>query len=251
MLYNYHTHTALCNHAEGEMHEYVENAIAGGLQTLGFSDHAPYLFPDGTQSYYRMRTEEIFAYAESVRALAKAYAKDIRILCGFELEYYPDLHADEMAFLKQVHPDYILLGQHFLGNEEVNVFRPPQRTDQLLADYVTQALEGLATGDFDYIAHPDLPGYAYSDAAIEREYRRLCEGAKKLHIPLELNLLGIRSKRCYPGRRLFEIAGQAGNDIVFGTDAHSPKDTCDPVSEAVARKWVREMGLHLLEKPFI
>ena len=45
MLYNYHTHTKRCNHAIGEDREYVENAIQGGLETLGFADHAPYVFP--------------------------------------------------------------------------------------------------------------------------------------------------------------------------------------------------------------
>lgn len=251
MLYNYHTHTTLCNHAIGDEREYIENAIVGGLQTLGFADHAPYLFPDGSQSYYRMRTEQIFDYAEKIRALAKEYQNQIRILCGFELEYYPDLHADEMAFLKQVQPDYILMGQHFLGNEELNVFRPPQRTDALLSAYVSQALEGLATGDFAYIAHPDVAGYDYTAEAVDKEYRRLCEGAKKLHIPLELNLLGIRSKRHYPKRKLFEIAAQVGNEIVLGTDAHDPQNVCDPASEKVAREWVQDLGLRLIETPFI
>ena len=44
MLYNYHTHTARCNHASGTDREYVEKAIEAGYKTLGISDHAPYLF---------------------------------------------------------------------------------------------------------------------------------------------------------------------------------------------------------------
>ena len=103
MLFNYHTHTARCNHASGTDREYVEQAILNGMQTLGFSDHAPYVFPDGKYpSEHRMRTDELFEYTESVRSLAKEYEKDIRILCGFELEYYPDYHAEEMEFLSQV-----------------------------------------------------------------------------------------------------------------------------------------------------
>ena len=111
MDFNYHTHTTRCHHAQGEDREYVEAAIRKGLKTLGFSDHAPYLFKDEKfWSAHRMETDLLHDYAESVRSLQKEYAKDIRILLGFELEYYPDLHKDEMAFLKSVKPDYIIMG---------------------------------------------------------------------------------------------------------------------------------------------
>ena len=96
MLYNYHTHTKRCHHACGEDREYVENAVRGGVKILGFSDHAPYLFPDTDYySNFRMGVDELESYAESIRALAKEYANDIRILCGFELEYFPDFHKEE------------------------------------------------------------------------------------------------------------------------------------------------------------
>ena len=41
MYANYHTHTVRCNHARGSEREYIETAIARGMQVLGFSDHVP------------------------------------------------------------------------------------------------------------------------------------------------------------------------------------------------------------------
>ena len=38
MLHNYHTHTFRNHHAVGTEREYIEAAIAGGYQTLGFSE---------------------------------------------------------------------------------------------------------------------------------------------------------------------------------------------------------------------
>lgn len=38
---DYHIHTKLCGHAEGEMESYVEQSISKGLKEIGFSDHAP------------------------------------------------------------------------------------------------------------------------------------------------------------------------------------------------------------------
>ena len=68
MKHNYHTHTFRCNHASGSDREYVETAIQNGMKTLGFSDHAPYLFPfNDYYSFYRMKVDEIEEYAQSVR----------------------------------------------------------------------------------------------------------------------------------------------------------------------------------------
>ncbi|MDB6077710.1 MAG: histidinol phosphate phosphatase HisJ family, partial [Akkermansiaceae bacterium] len=38
---DYHTHTPLCLHAEGEPEEYAAAANAAGLVEYGISDHAP------------------------------------------------------------------------------------------------------------------------------------------------------------------------------------------------------------------
>lgn len=252
MQFNYHTHTTRCGHAQGEDREYVEAAIRSGMKTLGFSDHAPYLFKDKNfWSAHRMATELLGAYVESVRALQKEYEKDIRILLGFELEYYPDLHKDEMAFLQTVKPDYILMGQHFLGNEIDQPYSGVLRGDECLTRYVSQVLEGLATGDFLYLAHPDLAGYQFSPEHLQTEYRRLCEGAKALDIPLEINLLGIRSHRHYPDKRLFSIAAEVGNAVIIGSDAHDPGNVNDLSSEKVALKMVNELGLQLVTQPIV
>ncbi len=253
MLFNYHTHTKRCNHAQGDEREYVEHAITSGLKTLGFSDHAPYLFPNSDyQSSFRMKQDELFAYADTVRALAKEYEKDIRILCGFELEYYPDFHKQEMAFLSQVQPDYLLLGQHFVGNEFSRLPSSGIKTDDIaLTLYVTQVLAGLATGDFLYLAHPDIAGVSCSPEAVDREYRRLCEGAKRMGVPLEINFLGIRDKRRYPNDKFFKIAGEVGNAIIFGSDAHEPWVVNDTESEEIALDMAKKFNLKVMDKPLL
>ena len=250
--YNYHTHTARCKHADGTDREYVEAAIQAGIKELGFSDHAPYLFPNTDYySSFRMKTDELFDYAESVRTLQKEYAKDIRILLGFELEYYPKFHADEMKFLSQVNPDYCILGQHFGGNEMDSTYAPYTEDETTFRAYIKQVIEGMKTGNFAYLAHPDLAGYRYPKAVCEEVYKQLCESAKTLNIPLEINLLGLRTNRHYPDRRLFEIAAQVGNKIVLGVDAHAPDQFHHTASVKTAMEWVKSLNLNLIEKPFL
>ena len=244
MIFNYHTHTSRCNHANGLDREYIEKAIERGIQTLGFSDHAPYDFPfDGYYSHFRMKKDEAEEYTKSIRALQKEYEKDIRILCGFELEYYPLYHAREMQFLKQFSPDYLLLGQHFVGNE------PNGKTGRgNQEEYVSQVIEGLKTGDFLYLAHPDISGFEGDEQAILQAYRRLCENSKELNIPLELNLLGIREKRWYPDERFWKIAGEVGNEVILGTDAHAPEQFLHYADEQTALSIVKKYNLKLMEK---
>ena len=252
MLFNYHTHTKRCHHAQGEDREYVEQAIEKGLQVLGFSDHAPYFFPNTDYySSFRMFTDQLEEYADSVRSLQKEYANDIRILCGFELEYYPKFHEEEKKFLSKINPDYYIMGQHFAGNEIDIPYVPYMEGEKNFTAYISQILEGLKTGDFLYLAHPDLGGYRYPEEVIQREYRRLCEGAKTLNIPLEINFLGLRTKRHYPDRKFFKIAAEVGNQIIFGADAHEPWNVCNTETEKEALQWVEELGLKLIDKPIL
>lgn len=251
MLFNYHTHTKLCGHATGETREYVEKAIQAGLKTLGFSDHAPYPFPIQNETAYEKAKQHLFSYANEVRALAKEYEKDIRILCGFEVEYFPSLHQQEKAFLNQVQPDYLILGQHFIGDENNGNHVYKSEQNGVLTAYVAQAIEGLSTGDFLYLAHPDMVGWNSDADKAQGEYRRLCALAKQKNIPLELNLLGLRGKRCYPSLAFFKIAAEVGNDVVLGVDAHSPDAFLHTESVQTALQWVQELGLHLIEKPFL
>lgn len=59
MNYNYHTHTFRCRHATGTPKDYIKYAIDGGIEYMGFSDHVPFVFPDGFQSHYRIPFNEV------------------------------------------------------------------------------------------------------------------------------------------------------------------------------------------------
>ena len=173
MLCNYHTHTKRCRHATGEDREYVERAIDAGVKILGFSDHAPYIFDDDYYSYYRMFVHQVEDYVNSVLSLKKEYIKDIDIKLGFELEYYSTKHEREMEFLRQFTPDYIIMGQHFVGGEPGGTYPPCGSGDGFLSKYVDECIEGFKTGDFTYLAHPDIVGYEFSNKAVDLEFSRL------------------------------------------------------------------------------
>ena len=73
MDYNYHTHTTRCHHAEGTDEEYIEAAIKAGMTHLGFSDHLPFMFPDGYESFYRVDMARGEEYVKTIKSLAEKY----------------------------------------------------------------------------------------------------------------------------------------------------------------------------------
>lgn len=226
MQYNLHTHTYRCNHAVGEDRDYVETAIKSGIKVLGFSDHTPQFFKkDGYYSFFRMKPELAEDYAKSILSLKKEYQNDIQILFGFEVEYYPECYDRLREFLAQFEPDYLIMGQHFIGNEhDVDEYYANERNrgDLLLRHYVDQVIEGLSTGDFTYVAHPDILYYIGDPDFYKNEMHRLCQYARDNAFSLEYNIQGFKYKKCYPNPAFWRIVKETGAGALLGIDAHDP-----------------------------
>lgn len=244
MKINLHTHTPRCNHAVGTEREYIERAIQAGIKTLGFADHSPMPFEPGYYSTYRIRLDEYENYIETLCALKEEYKKDVNLLIGFEAEYYP-AYFDRLIDMLRPYPiDYLIMGQHFLNNEtdSAHVGRPTD-DEEYLSRYVDQTAEGLKTGRFTYFAHPDVVNFIGDDEVYRRHMTRLCENAKALDIPLEINMLGVWDKRNYPCDRFFRIAGEVGNKVVLGIDAHQPERILEQDVLADARALAERCGV--------
>ncbi|MDE6260444.1 MAG: histidinol-phosphatase [Oscillospiraceae bacterium] len=246
MIANYHTHTWRCGHAEGSEQDYVQQAVNAGLKTLGFSDHTPYDFFDAEprNPSIRMKPEELPEYAAAIRKFANEYRDQIQIFTGVEAEYYPKYFPRTLEMLKENGIQYMILGQHFLGNEIGEPYCGRPCSDRkMLERYVAQTIEALDTGLFLYFAHPDLIHFVGSSSVYEREMRKLCQAAKRTGTPLEINLLGIRENRHYPNEQFWQIAAEEGSTVILGSDAHSPQHVVDPESERYALALVERLGL--------
>ena len=89
---NFHTHTTRCRHAFGRDRDYVTKAIKAGIKVLGFSDHAPMIFPNRNYySTFRMFPDDVQDYVNSINLLREEYRDKIEIHLGFEIEYFPTL----------------------------------------------------------------------------------------------------------------------------------------------------------------
>ena len=247
MIANYHTHTPRCNHAEGSELEYVEAAIEGGLQILGFSDHTPQFFPGEHYSRMRMRPWQFDGYVDSVMGLKARFADKLQIHLGLEVEYYPAIFKDLLTFLKDYPMEYLILGQHWNGNEEGELYNGRPTEDKTrLERYCDQIIDGIYTGLFTYVAHPDILHFIGDPAIYDMHMRRICQAAKNCDLPLEINLLGLREGRQYPNRQFFRLAAEENCSVILGSDAHLPSHVIHPETEAAALDMVQALGLELL-----
>ncbi|MBQ9967344.1 MAG: histidinol-phosphatase [Oscillospiraceae bacterium] len=240
MIANYHTHTWRCNHASGTERDYIEGAIRAGIKILGFSDHTPNPFSWNINDGIRMLPEQTEAYFRTIAALKEEYRDRIRILAGVEVEYIPDGFFELQRYLREFGCEYMIMGQHYLEGIYVRHLWDDEMELQL---HIDQMIEGLSTGCFLYVAHPDLVRWSGDRDFYVEQMTRLCRSAKEHDVPLEFNLLGFRDGREYPNARFWPIAAEVGNRVILGLDAHCPEDMECELIEAAARKTLKSFGI--------
>ena len=251
MIYNYHTHTHRCRHAEGVEEDYIKKAIEGGIKYMGFSDHIPLKLEDGTESEYRVPVSEGKAYCDTIKTLREKYKDKIDIKVGFECEYYPEFFDKMLQNAIEYGAEYLILGHHFLKPENLVSGSNLEPTDDVnnLKTYVASVIEAMDRNVFTYIAHPDFFNFSGDVKVFQEEMRKLCIESRKRNVPLELNFLGIRTGRIYPNPAFWQVVGEEQAPVVFGFDAHTADHAFDSVSLIKAKEMVKKYNLNYIGVP--
>ncbi|WP_458408902.1 histidinol-phosphatase [Bacteroides congonensis] len=260
MRTNYHTHTTRCHHATGSDEEFVLSAIKGGYQELGFSDHTPWKYNTNYVSDIRMTPEELPEYVESLRSLREKYKEQISIKIGLECEYFPDYLYWLKGVVKEYQLDYIIFGNHhFHTDEKFPYFGRHTDTVDMLELYEESAIEGMESGLFAYLAHPDLfmRSYPRFDHHCKLVSRHICRTAARLNLPLEYNLgyedyndeHGITT---IPHPDFWEIAAHEGCTAIIGVDAHNNQYLETPFYYDRAVETLKKSGIKVTDTiPFL
>ncbi len=235
--FNYHTHTNRCGHA-GILadSEYVAAARVNGITQLGFSDHVPVPELEYQDDNQRMHISEVDEYVASIRSLQQQNT-DMKINVGFEAEFDPM----KEQFLGEIREkvDYLILGQHYVSN---GLSREQQKNNPYYPlQYANIVCKAMESGLFDIVAHPDI-FMQFRDSMDSEEAKQLfdsnaqiasqaiCDKAKEIGIPVELNFAGIDKNQImtdgeysYPHSMFWKIASETGVQVLYGIDAHTPK----------------------------
>lgn len=252
MKVNLHTHTYRCGHAEGTEEEYVLAAIENGYTKLGFADHTPFPYEGDYVNHTKMLPEQLPGYIDTVLSLKEKYKDQIEILLGLECESVPRF----FPYLQELRRDmdYLILGSHgdwSIGHAYPGRVRDSWQLHRCFADMV----EGMESGLFLYLAHPDLMLNQYPKFDDTARYlsRELCREANRLNTPLEYNLYGLMKPRDagalgYPYLPFWEIAAEENVRAVVGVDAHQPENFAQADMDG-AKAMLRGMGITVLDDP--
>ncbi len=105
---NLHTHTCYCD-GKDTPRELVEQALALGFETLGFSGHSFTSF----DSSCCMSREGVRRYCEEIQTLSAEYTGKIRILLGIEQDFYADDPALDY--------DYVIGSVHYIEKDGIYI----------------------------------------------------------------------------------------------------------------------------------
>ena len=240
MIADYHIHTGLCPHAEGEPREYVERAIGLGMPEMGFADHLPFLAGweprHELTDDWAMGLDELDGYVSQVQALAREYAGDLRILVGIEADYIEET-LDETAEVLASYPfDYVIGSVHIVGERfafdhpEMRDHLPAYGFERIFLESLELAERAAASGLFDVIGHLDhakkLGPRRARLAAVSAAASAALRAVAAAGIALELNTAGLRKPvgEAYPAPGLLAEASALGIPLTFGSDAHRPQE---------------------------
>jgi histidinol-phosphatase (PHP family) len=225
MSVDMHNHTTLCNHATGNIEEYVKQAIEKKIEYFGFADHAPMNF----DQKYRMRFDQMSEYEKNVFKVKEKFQNEITILLGYEVDFLEGF-IDQRVLKADV--DYLIGSVHFLNkwgfdNPEFITEYKNKDINHLYQEYF-DAIENLAkSGLFQIVGHIDLiKVFNYKPT---KDIKLIAQSAiktiKKNNLVVELNVSGYRKPVAepYPGREIMELLKEHDIDITFSSDAHQPE----------------------------
>ncbi len=235
MLYNYHTHTKLCD-GKDTIEDMVKKAISLGMDELGFSGHC-YTFFDNSYCMSLTQTKE---YIDTIRRMKTKYAGQIRILLGIEQDYYSTEPTDAY--------EYVIGAVHYLKKGDFYIPIDESRHIQAVAvakyyggdyysfieDYYNTVADLYNKTHCDVIAHFDVinkfnesgdlfnvnhPRY---QAAMRKALDALIESPAVFEFNTGAVAKGYR-KTPYPALPILEYLKERGKKVIYSSDCHDAK----------------------------
>ena len=250
MLADYHLHTPLCHHAVGEPLEYVAAARARGLEEIGFSDHCP-MPGTGEFDNWRMSRADLPRYLDMIQE-TREQAAPFPVRLGLECDFIAGQEAwiEELAGLApwdyligSVHyiaPGWAVDDPQFIGRFTTN----STATEDIWTAYWQAYERCIASGLFDFVAHPDLvKKFGHRPPGdLRRFYEPAVVAAVAGNVAVEVSTAGLRKPvgELYPAAGFLALVHAADVPVIINSDAHAPGEVGQDFDQAVAA--VRAVG---------
>lgn len=233
-----HVHTRLCNHARGEMEEYILSAVNKSLRKIVFLEHLETGI-DYFESTWLSDADFEYYHSEGRRLQAK-YKDTIAIGLGVEVGYNPDYPDQIQNTLSRFNWDTIGISYHFfktreghfnmVSGKQVNIDRLARYgIEEVIERYYRTLLEAVEKIPGNVLCHIDAvlrhhpeAGTIAAQSAVLDE---LLEALSYRDISLEINTSGYKMRdEPYPSPAIIRKALKRDISLVAGSDAHCPED---------------------------
>jgi histidinol-phosphatase (PHP family) len=227
-MIDYHNHTKLCKHAEGEVYQYVEKAISLGITEIAFTDHIP--LPNNFDIGHRMTDKEMDVYIGWVKKAQERYP-EIKILFGIEADYYEGFEEYTEKFLQQYEFDLVIMSIHFLknwpdGSWVFNYDFPDRSFEDIYTEYLKTISKGIKTGLYDVVGHLDIIKTAGQSMfkLVPEELSKVIQDVHIQNMVVEINSSGYRKtiNEPYPSFEMLGLLKDNNIPICVGSDSHAP-----------------------------
>lgn len=252
---DFHCHTSFSSDSEASPESMIEQAISLGLETICFTDHMDYLFPEQYKERFVFDPE---AYFQKLAECRNRYSSSIHILAGIELglRNEPDIKKECLAFYRDIAKKYPF--DFLIGSTHILEYKDPYYPEywdthnkkEGLLRYFESILHNIRYYDmFQVYGHLDylvryLPGnqkdYCYCDYTdlLDDILRSLIETGRGIEVNTAAYKYGL--SYAHPRAEILKRYRELGGEILtIGSDSHSPEHLAYDFSRA------REMLLSL------
>ena len=254
---NLHTHSKFSD-GKNTAEEHILAAIEKGFTIIGFSEHSIHplnpAFYSEFDSVWHMPVESFSAYVATISELKQKYADRIKILLGFEADYFVregiGSAVPDKAAYAQFQPDYLIGSIHFINtpkgyftvDNKVEIveqslrrfYSKPDGTidgKRATCDYFEAERAMLREGNFEILGHPDLIRlrngplhYFNEDESWYKEQLKLtAKAAAAAGVIAEINTGAIARGMMddvYPSAQFLEYLYEQGVPVCINSDAH-------------------------------
>lgn len=270
MKTNYHTHCVFCD-GKNTIEEMTQAAIAHNFDELGFSSHAIYPYT----SDWHMETSHYKLYIDEIQRVKEKYKGQIKILTGFESDYFPLVSTPDKSTYKDYNPDFIIGSVHYVMNLDhsdkgykpansdipINSFtvdEDPKLVQKgidtffdgdgkkMVQTYFALQREMIKTFDFNIIGHVDLIRkhngllhfFNENDEWYKNEIKETAKIISQSNKIVEINTGGIARKAIndsYPSLEFLQLLNKFNVPICINSDSHSI-DTIDTAFDESLQK---------------
>jgi len=260
-----HTHTVFCD-GKDDIETFCRAAYEKGLDSLGFSTHAPVSAKTGFHTNWHLADERLGEYIDSVRSAKKRWEGKLPVYLGLEVDFIPGLMGPADKDYLEMGLDYIIASVHYVlppKGKPFTVDGPPEEVEPgikegfdgdpmgMVESYLNSEEAMIRAGGFDLLGHPDLvkiynKNNVFFNPQSSFYLKRIAALAALLAetgVPSEINTGGLnrgKISECYPSLDFLKLFRKQNVPIVINADAHRAADLDGHYEEA--RKAMMEAG---------